>query len=162
MALKELYSEEQWKTLQLSFAWVFDFISGTDKKIDKKETEAMIKIINSGKTFKSQLANEVLSSVSDFDNLQSLKISDVRKHKVGLKEAGALIESKLDRKDAVEFKKALVACGYFLADSSGSLFNHNVSHDEMDALNEIGFTLNISVKDLLQVDSIKSIIDRFE
>jgi uncharacterized tellurite resistance protein B-like protein len=159
MAFRKLFKDDEWKSLKLSFAWAFNHVADVDGKIDKKEIKAFENLLSKSQFLQSFLAREVLSEISDFKASDSMRISESKKNKDGLKEVAVLLEKKLDRKEIIEFQKTIIAMAYSVANASGSLFDHKISDDEEDAIKEIGYALGIPVKDLLNSGEIQEVLE---
>lgn len=159
MAYKEILPDEDWAILQSSFAAVFKMIAGADGKVDKKEQEAFATIIKNSHKLKNSLAKEILQTIENADKLNEIYETQKLPSKEILRKAAFILEHKIDPKDAVAFKKHLIALGVYVANASGSLFSYKISYDEMDAINEVGRCLNIAVKDLEQTNIIMDIIN---
>lgn len=162
MAYHEILPEEDWAILQSSVASVYKLIAGADGKIDKKEENAIRTIIEKAEKLRNSLAKEVLQSIESSEKLNEIFESLKLPSKEILRKAAFILDNKIDPKDAVSFKKHLIALGVFIANASGSLFSYKMSYDEMDAINEVGRCLNIAVKDLEQTNIIMDIINSIE
>jgi tellurite resistance protein len=159
MALKELFKDDEWKTLKLSFAWAFNHVADADGKIDKKEIKAFEFFLSKAQNLHSLLAKEILPEISDYLSSDELRKSVAKKNKDGLREVATLIEKKLERKEIIEFKKTVIAMAYSIANASGSLFDHKISDDEEDAIKEIGFGLGMSVKEMISTGEIQEVLE---
>ena len=159
MALRELFKDDEWKSLKLCFAWAFDYVADVDGKVDKKEIKAFENFLGKSQLLQSILAKEVLIEISDFETFDSMRKNESKKDKEGLKEVAVLLDKKLDRKDIIEFKKTVIAMAYSVANASGSLFDHKISDDEEDAIKEIGFALGIPVKDMINSGEIQEVLE---
>lgn len=162
MAYKELLSGEDWAILQSSFFAVFKMIAGADGKIDKKEKDAIDVIIKNSHKLNNSLAKEILQTIPNGDELNSIFDAQKQPAKEILRKTAFILDNKIEPKDALSFKKHLIALGVFIANASGSLFGYKISYDEMDAINEVGRCLNIAVKDLEQTNIIMDIINSIE
>lgn len=150
MYQNNIFNEDEWKYLQMSLPMTFLAIAGADDKIDKKEKAAMNIILTNDESFSSELMKEVLHSIGDdgqelIDEYLKTNIST----KDGLKEVNSILERKIDRKDAMEFKKTLIAIGAYIGDSSGRFLQSKLSQDEEDQLVQIGYYLDVPVKGLM-------------
>lgn len=159
MGYKDLLLPEEWKMLQIAFAAMFKKIAYADGKIDKKESKALEAILKKSVKLKCSFAQEVLSSIESSESVMSelessgLSIRDV------LMNVDKILDQKVENADALSFKKHLVAFGVFIGNASGSIFDYNMSHDEMDSLREAGKWLDISVKDLEQTNILLDILN---
>lgn len=159
MAYKELLSDEDWAVLEASVASIFKIIAGADGKVDKKEQTAIASVIANSRKLKDSLAKEVLETIETPDDLLLAFEKQKLSPKEILRKAAFILDNKIEPKDGLTYKKHLVAIGVYIGNASGSLFDYNMSHDEMDALREAGAALNISVKDLEQTNIILDIIN---
>lgn len=151
-------AKEEFDLITLSFEFVFDHIANTDNKADKKEENAFTTFITKTKNLESNLAKEILMNY-DVSQMRE-KSKNGKSNKVNLKEIGNILDDKFNHEDAVEFKKTLIVFGYFIANSSGSFFDHKVSHDEEDSLNEVGFALGISVSDVVKSGELNNLLEK--
>lgn len=156
--LSDYFNSEEIDLLKSSFEYVFQHIADVDDKVDTKESSAFHEFIKKSKNLTSNVAIELLSNY-DIDLVKS-KSKNGNSYKTNLKLVGELLDRKLDHEEAVEFKKSLIGFGYYIANSSGSFFDHKVSHDEDDALNEVGFAIGISVKDVISSGELNIILNR--
>lgn len=154
--LSEFLSSQEIDTLKCGFEYVFKHIADSDDKVDKKENAAFVDFIKRSKNLTSNAAIEILSNY-DIEKVRSIATNSLST-KENLKKVALIVDAKLDREEAVEFKKSLIAFGYYVANSSGSFFDHKVSHDEEDALNEIGFAIGLSVKDVITSGVLENIL----
>ncbi len=162
MAYREVLPEEDWAVLQSSIAAIFKLIAVADGKIDKKEQKAIENIIAKSSKLRDSMAKEVLASIDSPESLirtfEGLKISP----KEVLRKAAFILDHKIDSQDGVAFKKHLIAIGVYIGNASGSLFNYKMSYEEIEALQEAGDCLHISVKDLEQTNIILDIINTID
>jgi len=158
--LNEFFNKDEIELIKSSFEYVFRHIADTDNKADKKEINAFQTFIGKYKYLTSSIAIELLSNY-DIDAVRNTS-KNGNSIKVNLKNIGLLLDSKLERDESVEFKQNLIAFGYYIANSSGSFFDHKVSHDEEDALNEVGYAIGISVKDLIGSGELDTILKRLD
>lgn len=156
--LNERFSQEDIDYIQSSFEYVFSYIADIDGKIDKNENEVFKSILAKSKHFTSEIAIELLSNY-DIEKVRS-KSKNNYSNKDNLKKIAEKIDNRLDREVAIEFKKNLIVFGYYIANSSGSLFDHKVSHDEEDALYELGFAMGISVKEIVRTGELEKIMKK--
>ncbi len=157
--LNEKFSQEDIDYIQSSFEYVFSYIADIDGKIDKNENEAFKSILAKSKHFTSEIAIELLANY-DIERVRS-KSKNNYSNKDNLKKIAEKIDNRLDREVAIEFKKNLIVFGYYIANSSGSLFDHKVSHDEEDALYELGFAMGIPVKEIVRTGELDKILKKF-
>lgn len=158
--ISEIFSNEEIDLIKSSFEYVFNHIAGVDDKIDKKENAAYFTFVQNAKNLESNLAKEILTNF-DIELIRS-KTNHKKSNRENLKQIAKLIENRLEREEAVEFKKTLIAFGYYIASASGSFFDHKVSHDEDDALNEIGFAVGISASDIFKTGEMENILSKIK
>ena len=155
MALKEIYTIEEWRTLQLSVLWVFHAIAEVDGLIDEKEWSALFQAFEDETTIGNPLMQEVLKSIQvegDKVLLASFQ-QDQRGISMGLKEAAELVEQKMDEDQARAFKQALLFLGVMFARASGEVPGQSsgpkVSEAERAAILTVAAILRLGLEDLL-------------
>ena len=156
MSLSELFTVDEQNLLRLSFEFVFNHIADVDSNIDKREVLAFDNFVAKYKKFDSVIGKEILKDYN-IDVMNQNYSEQNLSNQAGLRKISELLDIKVDRDTAVDFKKLLIAFGFSISNSSGSLFDHKVSHDEEDALNEVGFALNISVRDMFMTGEIQKL-----
>ena len=160
MAFKEQFTQQEWRTLQLTVMWVFQAVAGADNKIDKKEKAALQQAMNNSKRIINDLAREVIDSIkSSQENVDDVLAADQREMWHGIREASAILSKKIDPKIEIGFKKTLIAIGVHIGESSGSLFGNKFSKDEVEVVKQLGALLGVSVVDLKQPPTIQQIIE---
>ena len=146
MVAREVFTPEEWQTLQFAPLWVFVAVAGADGKIDKKEIAALAKEISEALLFKGKLVREVLMSIAaDFDNIWMKFQADPRMALNGLQEVGQLLDAKSSVDEAARFKGAMLLIGRNIAEASGKLFGPKISEEEKRALVLIAAALKVPV-----------------
>ncbi len=158
MAYREMFAEDQWLTLQKAIAWIFEYVSASDGKVDKKEFKSLEVLISKPSAYSSTLTQEVISSIPSSEVLLALKGRDQRGLKDGLDDFAKIIDYTLSKGEAFDVKKDYIAMGMFVAESSGGMFGNKVNYEELDSLAEIGVVINIPVKHLLETSMVDSIV----
>lgn len=158
MSYKILFNDYELALVRNSFPIIFELIATSDTKIDRKEKTAYNQFLSNIRKLNSPLINEII--VDDITNIEDLNNNNNKELKNSLRQLNEILDLKLEREEQVEFKKILIAFGYYIAQSSGSLFDHKFSDDEEDILNEIGYILNISVRDLFLSGEIEKILNK--
>jgi uncharacterized tellurite resistance protein B-like protein len=160
MVYKELFTQQEWKTLQMSVMWVFQAVAGADSKIDKKEKAALQHVIMNSKKVINDLAREVLESIKNTqESIDEVLAADQREMWHGIKEASAILSKKVEQRIEIGFKKTLISIGIHIGESSGSLFGNKFTGDEVEVVKQIGYLLNVSVADLKQPPTIQQMIE---
>lgn len=162
MAIRELLTADDWQVLQMSVASVFKHVALADGKIDKKETKAFESIMANAAKLKSDIAKELIQSIADPSDILNMLEKSGEKSKDVLQKASLIMDQKLDEKTSLELKKHLVALGIYIGNASGSLFDYTISHDEKDAVREVGKYIGVSVKDLEQTNILIDIINSLD
>ena len=80
----------------------------------------------------------------------------------GFKKMNELLEAKVSYKDALNFKKTLIAIGIHVGNSSGGIFSSKFSDEEVEALKKVGLLLGVTENQLQQAPSIKDLIDNIK
>lgn len=157
MAVKSLFTDEEWNILEAAPFWVFNAVADADGEIDKKEVKAFKKVLQNYDEFNNELTTEVLQSIgSKFDEGTTV---DPDKMSDQLKQVPNILEAKVSYKDALNFKKTLIAIGIHVGNSSGGIFSSKFSDEEVEALKKVGLLLGVSEAQLQQAPSIKELIN---
>jgi len=122
-AIRKLFSEREWRTLQFAPLWVFAAVAGADSKIDKKERLTLAKELAGASICYGKLAFEVLSSV--FEELPDVLReydADSRDVANALREVDFLLSQKVTPQEARDFKEAIYHIGRLVAQASGGIF----------------------------------------
>lgn len=160
MSVKEGFSDAEWLLLEQSAFWVFHTVANADGTIDKKEKKAFLQILQNHKEFNNELTKEVLMGIGkNYNEDSDIDVSDMKE---GFNKLNALLESKASYKDALNFKKTLIAIGIHIGNSSGGMFSSKFSNEEVEALKNIGLLLGVTENQLQQAPSIKDLIDNIK
>jgi len=152
---KEIFTFEEWRTLQLSVLWVFHAIAEVDGLIDEKEWSALFHTIEDGSTIVNPLVQELLESIQQEGSqvLLSTFQTDQRGIPMGLKAAAELVEAKLDAEQARIFKLALLLLGTMFARASGEVPGQSsgpkVSELERAAILTVAAIFRLDLADLM-------------
>ena len=134
---KELYSANEWQTLQFATLWVLAGVGGVDNDIDEKEVSAFAKDVSEWARSKEPMTQEVLLSVANnFQDIFAQYDNDPRDVKSGLSEVVKILKHKATLGQTKGFKDAMLLIGRNVADASGGLFDRgdNISAKEKAAL----------------------------
>jgi hypothetical protein len=149
MAYRNLFSAEEWKTLQFAHFWVFQAVAGSDNKIDTEEKIALDEIMKNGAKFANPLAREIMMGLEyNIDGINADFSADERTIEQGLIQVADLLMEKVQPEEALVFKKTLMAIGIYIGSASGKWFASNFSKEEVAALKEAGMYLHVSEDDL--------------
>jgi len=161
MSFQERFSATDWETLQFGVMWVFRSVAGADGTIDAAEQAAIKKVVLSYPCLPSDLAREVGQAVAENLGLLFRKsVGDGRDFKSGLNEVTSiLINNKIDPIEIMNFKKSLIAIGFYVANISGDEENTKVSGEEANVLRQIAFKLNLGINDLRISPTIQEIME---
>jgi hypothetical protein len=145
---REVYTVDEWHTLQFAPLWVCTAVAGADGTVDKKEIGAVSKELSEWAQFKEPLAQEVLLSVGqDLENVMAQYQADSRNVLTGLKDVADLLDQKATQEQAKNFKGALLHIGRNIAQASGGgLFGmgDKISAEEKTALALAMFALRVT------------------
>ena len=121
MAKLSAFSDGEKQTLRFGPLWVFQVIAGADRDWDENESKALHDwIMANSPKFKEVTKASFADIAKDFDkNMQKFAV-DSRKAGDGLREVKKLIETKA-ADEAVEYKKALMDLGKYIASVSDSI-----------------------------------------
>lgn len=147
MVFKNLYTDAQWRDLQVAFGHVFLAVADADGVIDKKEEQAMQKILQSAGKLGMPFTDEILTTINEsgLDVLQMAKDEANRTDDI-LRSVG--VSSKVaGNNEANDYKKVLISAGIFIGSASGKFLRKNICEEEYDKVerigNLIGFNANI-------------------
>ena len=154
----EIFSPEEWEKLKHAFPFVFYLIAGADKKIDKKERNAIERIFKHPDSLDNKLASQLIIAIDKhfFDNVPK----DLASNLMSLKEISNILDNKLEPPKSLKFKKILIAVGIYIAKASGDLFTSKMSGIEAQAINKISDSFNLSIEDLHTKPSVHKILKK--
>jgi len=159
MAFKEKFTEQEWQYLEKSPFLVFNAVANADGTIDKKEIKAFHKVLQNYTELQNDLSREILKSVAENFNEDDVDLSNLN---TDLAKVTKVLETKVSYKDALNFKKTLIALGIHIGNSSGGIFSSKFSDEEVEALKTVGTSLGVSESQLQQSPSIKELITSFK
>lgn len=160
MAFKDAFTREEWEILQFTELWIFDLVARADGKIDIKEMDAMSVVKMNADKFENDLVKEVLKGRSGFGvkELRDDYINDETKIEAGLKKVCKLLDDKVDRTVAEEFKKTMLAIGFYIGHASGDYFESKLSEEEAEALKKAADYLSLNEDVLNSEPTVESIL----
>ncbi|MFH1051587.1 MAG: hypothetical protein V1779_11760 [bacterium] len=162
MAYKELFSEEEWKTLEFSIIWMFQAVAGADKNIDTDELKALAVLKEKSEKFDCDLLKELIPSFHfDLDTIADYFTVDHRSIKTGLREIADIIDNNLSAEQAMLFKKSLLAIGMFIAYASGDVLSSKMSNDELQLLVELALFMKMSISDYRKTPTVEELMEKF-
>ncbi|MDC1068386.1 TerB family tellurite resistance protein [Candidatus Kapabacteria bacterium] len=157
MSARSQFTEEEWNILESAPFLVFSAVADADGEIDNKELKAFKKVLKNYDEFSNPLTTEVLESFSaKYDENATISKPEMEEK---LKQVPIILEAKVGYKDALSFKKALIAIGIHVGNSSGGIFSSKFSDEEVEALKRVGLLLGVSEAQLQQAPSIKELIN---
>lgn len=160
MSVKDTFSSDEWSVLESAPMGVFISVANADGKIDKKEIKAFISVLKNHNEFGNELTQEVLRSVGnkydENENFDKVALEE------NLKKVAEILEQKIDFKEALNFKKTLIATGIHVGNSSGGLFASKFSEEEVEALKKVGSLLGVTESQLQQSPSIRELIQTIQ
>ncbi len=160
MAFKDAFTREEWEVLQFTELWIFDLVARADGKIDIKEMDAMSVVKMNADKFENDLVKEVLKGSGGFGvkELRDDYINDETKIEAGLKKVCKLLDEKIDGKVSEEFRKTMLAIGFYIGHASGDYFESNLSEEEVEALKKAASYLDLTEDVLKEEPTVKSIL----
>jgi len=162
MAYRDLFSEKEWATLEISALWIFQAVAGADKKVDVHELDALSFVQDNSDKFKSDLLKEVLSSLKyNIDDISTAYEVDTREIGVGLREMADLLDGKVSNEEAMLFKKSLLAIGMYVAYASGDIFSSKMSNLESQIIIELSLYMRISKQEYRESPTVEELMKRF-
>lgn len=126
----------------------------------KKKKKAFIQVLQNHKEFNNDLTKELLLGIGKNYNEDSE--IDTSNMENGFNKLNTLLEAKASYKDALNFKKTLIAIGIHIGNSSGGMFSSKFSNEEVEALKKVGLLLGVTENQLQQAPSIKDLIDNIK
>src|SRR3989339_1655174 len=160
---KIIFSNDEWKTLQFSIFWVFNAVAKADGRIDKKELDALSHLMNNSSAIINELARDIITTIEkDFTKIKEELDNDKREIIDGLRNVSDLLNTKVNQATAVNFKKTLIAIGFYIANASGKWLGSKVSSEENIAIKLAGMNLRLSAAQLEEVPTINEIFSSFD
>ncbi|MDQ1266674.1 MAG: hypothetical protein QG635_1826 [Bacteroidota bacterium] len=160
MKYQQLFTEEEWTTLESSVLWVFEAIAKADGKRDIKEWEAMSIIHRRSDYMQNPFAREVLESFFyNMDHIHALFKEDDLDVIEGFAKIPYIIDDKIPNDVAVGFKKSLLAIGTYIANASGEMGSSKICDEEAEALKEISDNLGLTDEEIRSKPTISSIVE---
>ncbi|MCX6153283.1 MAG: hypothetical protein NT007_03900 [Candidatus Kapabacteria bacterium] len=133
--LRNNFTDNEWQILKNTIKWIFRAVAEADGNIDLNEHQAIEFTFNLVKSFKSELARElILDLKNDRSNLPESQDNSFSEAKDDFKHASEILQVKLDAADALYFKKTILAIGLFIANSSGTLLSYRISNEEQQVI----------------------------
>jgi len=154
MAYRQLFTPEEWKTLQYAILWVFHAIAEVDGVIDEAEGKALFEAMKGGIYYTNELMKELMAEVNN--DPQAL-IAEFEKNprgiSMGLKDSAELVEKKLSPEAALDFKRTLLFMGATFArasgETSGETANPRISRTEQAAILTVAAILRLSPEEMM-------------
>jgi hypothetical protein len=162
MALRDLFTQVEWETLEISVLWIFQAIAGADKKIDIHELDAIAFIQENAHKFDCELLKEVLSSVKyNIEDISDIYKIDNREINTGLRDLAELLSKKVEKHDALLFKKSLLAIGMYIAFASGDVLSSKMSNIESQTLFELSLFMKIPKVEYRKAPTVQELMNKF-
>ena len=118
--IRESYSAAEWRTLQMSFFWMYLAIARAEGKVDKKETEAFVSEMRKWILSIDPLVREVTTTFNmEASGIASEVLTDGRSPVQGLSEVAEILDRKATPEQTKEFKGTLLLVGHRIATASG-------------------------------------------
>lgn len=158
------FKDEDWKTLQFAVFWVFREIAAADGEIDKRELSAFSYLTKVFNNLRSELARELIGNISSqgLRKLSSECNHDMRSTYHGLDDVVNILDDNIEPEIALEFKKALIAIGIFIAYSSNFLYAPKICEDEENSLKTVTSILRVSKEELHKSPTIQDYIENLK
>lgn len=157
MTFKDQFTHFEWHTLKLAPFWVHSTIANVDGKIDDQEAAVLTEETAEAAFWKKGLAKELLVEAGkSMAELTHIYRADSRSAIEGLKETRIILEGKVSKQEASEFKKALLYLALKTAKSSGGWegakwTGKSISIKEKVGLDLVTSTLRISKEDIKEL-----------
>lgn len=160
--MKELFSEQEWDLLHKTPAIVLSMVASADGKIDNKELNAFSTFCSSKNEFRSELVKILLPNDSKKYIDEVLPKIDKNSIKDTLREIDVTTDLKVNPVESKAFKHHLIALGIYIANSSGKMFQHNISEDEDEAINKFAKYIDIDAAQLFKTTLVDEILQKIE
>ena len=160
--MKELFSEQEWDLLQKTPAIVLSMVAAADGKVDNKELNAFSNFCSNKNVFRSDLIKIVLPNDSKKYIDDVLPKIDKSKIKDTLREIDLTLDMKVNPVESKAFKHHLIALGVYIANSSGKMFQHNISEEEDEAINKFAKYIDIDAAQLFKTTLVDEILQKVE
>ena len=151
MASKESFSAKEWKLIKDAPDWVYAALAAGDVKValttKMKESKSFKKAVANYKT-RSELIRDVIED--DDKPAKALKNATLSDAEEALEQISQILERKLTRQEADEFKDFLLAIGQSVAESAGEGMlgaGKKVSKKEASTLSKIEVALKATEAD---------------
>lgn len=143
MALRDLFNDAEWRTLEFAPVWAFNAVAAADGKVDEKEVAALGKELLDAGLYKGELARAVLRSVGD--NLEQVLIAykaDARGVLDGLSQVADILDRTVSADEARKFKGAMLVISKNVGEASrGGLLRPKISKEEKVSIVAIAVAL---------------------
>lgn len=148
-AMKERFSDEEWKKLVLAPYLVFFTVAAADGDLDSEEIDMLAEILSNAPAFSDDLLRALLMSTRD-DSLSIIEsmVSEPKDVKVELPAVAAIVDKTMSEAEAESFKKSLFFVGAQVASASGEgMFgpDSKVSESEAKAIALIAMLLDVEM-----------------
>jgi uncharacterized tellurite resistance protein B-like protein len=162
MEFKDKLAPEDWNTLLYSVLWVFHSVAGADGIIDKKEQLALKTICSKAGALGSSLAEEILLVVDEnIGTYFRQSMNDQRDFRVGLMEAIKVLNKSIPPEKNLNFRKILLAIGFYIGNVSGEGEGSKLSKEEMKVIGMLAGLLQISKDDMNKSPTVSEIMGIF-
>lgn len=164
MEYKQQLDKNHWETLKTSVMWIFRAVAGADGNIDTKEQLALKNVTENAVWIQNTLVREVLDDISSDIALHFRNsITDGRSFREGMADLLRILKNPvIEDRVATNFKKALIAIGFYVANVSGEeQQNKNVSNEEANVLKNLASILALTPEQLRDKPNIQSYMEIF-
>lgn len=155
MPYNQIFNESEWESLEMCFIFVFQKIANSDGRIELEELDNMSYIINHASKFDCELTKAVFESLNrDFTRLMNMYNVENDEIDSGIRKAAAIVDEKIEDKDAACFKKSVMAVACFVSDPKGK--------PEAKAIDELSSMLNLSEEQKEDCPTLHEMIDQLK
>lgn len=159
---RDLFTQDEWATLEISVMWMFQAIAGADKKIDIQELDALAYIQENAHKLESELLKEILSSVNyNIEDIANIYRYDQREIKSGFREMADLLATKVSPEEALIYKKSLLTVGMYVAFASGDLLSSKMSNEESQTIVELALHMKVSISQYREPPIVQDLMKKF-
>ena len=150
---QESFTRGEWETLLYAPMWVALGVAGIDERVERAEIGALAGIIDQADRVRSDLLRAVLQDLAGRPDVVDRFADDRLAVGEGLRTVSKLLDQKVPREEAAEFREALIAIGIRVgaaagAEEAGTVTN--VSRTELAGLTMVAQALGHDLGDRLR------------
>jgi len=162
MDVKSKVTAEEWEILKFAVLWIFNAVANADGVIDKKESMAIKRVLELHSQIPGSIAKILLQEVSnDWSATLKNAMADKRGYMRGIAETVRILDLSYDKFTATQFKKVLLAIGFYIGNVSADESGKRLSPEELKAIGLLAGLLKISKEDMNNTPTVSEIMAIF-